>query len=83
MKKLMKKMTALLFVLLLCGSVLLPAQAKEVVTVSQSATGPVNEVNADKIVMKTRTEKGKLQYRRWNETKHCWVDPAWIDFPGQ
>ena len=83
MKKLMKKMTALLFALLLCGSVLLPAQAKEVVTVSQSATGPVNEINADKIVLRTRVHEGKRQFRRWNETKQRWADPAWTDFPNQ
>lgn len=83
MKKMMKRMTALLFALLLCGSALLPAQAKETVTISQSAAGPVNEINADKIVIKKRTYNGKRQFRRWNETKQRWVDPAWIDYPGQ
>lgn len=34
---------------------------------------------ADTIVVKTRVYNGKLQIRRWNETKGCWVDPAWID----
>ena len=34
---------------------------------------------ADKIITKYRTHNGKKQYRRWNETKHCWVDPHWID----
>ena len=34
---------------------------------------------ADSIVIKTRTHNGKLQYRRWNETRNCWVDPYWID----
>lgn len=36
--------------------------------------------SADKIVLKTRTYNGKLQYRHWNETKHCWVESHWIDF---
>ncbi len=34
---------------------------------------------ADKIVVKYRTHNGKKQYRRWNDTKHCWVDSHWID----
>lgn len=36
---------------------------------------------ADQIVMKTRWHNGVLQYRRWNKTKGCWVDPDWIDMP--
>lgn len=34
---------------------------------------------ADVIVVKKRMNNGKLQYRRWNETKGVWVDPYWID----
>lgn len=34
---------------------------------------------ADKIVIKYRIHNGKKQYRRRNETKHCWVDSHWID----
>ena len=34
---------------------------------------------ADKIVTKYRMYNGVPQYRRWNETKGCWVDPAWIN----
>ncbi len=34
---------------------------------------------ADTIVIKTRTYNGKLQYRRWNETRNRWVDPYWMD----
>ncbi|MCI8316986.1 MAG: hypothetical protein HFG96_00465 [Lachnospiraceae bacterium] len=33
----------------------------------------------DKIVIKTRFYNGKQQYRRWNQTRACWVDPDWID----
>lgn len=35
---------------------------------------------ADKIVIKYRILNGKKQYRRWNETKHCWVDSHWINY---
>ncbi|MEY8311068.1 hypothetical protein AALA61_03575 [Oscillospiraceae bacterium 42-9] len=34
---------------------------------------------ADVIVMKTRIFNGRLQCRRWNETRGYWVDPEWID----
>ncbi len=34
---------------------------------------------ADKIVIKYRKHNNVFQYRRWNETKGCWVDPDWID----
>lgn len=33
----------------------------------------------DQIVIKYRLHNGKRQYRRWNKTKKCWVDPKWID----
>lgn len=35
---------------------------------------------SDVIVKRIRVNKGVLQYRRWNETRGCWVDPDWIDF---
>lgn len=31
------------------------------------------------IVRVYRIYNGRPQYRRWNETKGCWVDPAWIN----
>lgn len=34
---------------------------------------------SDKIVVKVRYYNGRYQYRRWNDTKQCWVDPNWID----
>lgn len=36
---------------------------------------------ADVIIYKTREVNGVKQYRRWNETKGCWVDPEWINVP--
>lgn len=35
---------------------------------------------ADVIVTKYRLHNGLVQYRRWNKTQGCWVDPDWIDF---
>lgn len=34
--------------------------------------------HADVIVTKYRAYQGKLQKRRWNETRGYWVDPYWI-----
>lgn len=34
---------------------------------------------ADTIIKKYRHYNNKLQYRRWNTTKECWVDKDWID----
>lgn len=34
---------------------------------------------ADEIIYRYRVYNGIYQYRRWNETKECWVDPYWID----
>lgn len=50
--------------------------AGEIVSTSDTAIEP----RADVIVVKYRIEvaTGRLQYRRWNETKGCWVDPEWI-----
>lgn len=44
-------------------------------TVSQEKSA----YSQDVIVKKYRIYNGKRQYRRWNETKQCWVDPKWID----
>lgn len=60
----------------------LPAQAasipEEPPVVIQSEDDGVMPC-ADVIVIYTREYNGKMQYRRWNETQNCWVDPYWID----
>lgn len=33
---------------------------------------------ADEIVTKFRAYNGKIQYRRWNQTRGYWVDKDWI-----
>lgn len=38
---------------------------------------------ADIIVYEYRIYNGVQQYRRWNQTRGYWVDPYWIDVPGQ
>lgn len=46
---------------------------------SPSSDSSISIQATDKIVIKTRIYNGKRQYRRWNDTKACWVDPDWID----
>lgn len=53
------------------------ADLKMVETYAESSG--IEVMSTDKIVKKYRLNNGKLQYRRWNETKKCWVDSKWID----
>lgn len=65
--------------ILVIGSVF-SAQAANVSTVYSPATA--NRIimpRADEIVYKYRVYNGVRQYRRWNETKQCWVDPIWLN----
>ena len=38
-----------------------------------------SQTRADVIVRYYRVHNGRLQYRRYNETRGYWVDPKWID----
>ncbi len=49
--------------------------------VEYSVSSGIQVLSQDKIVYKFRVHNGKQQYRRWNATQQCWVDPAWIDMP--
>lgn len=51
-----------------------PQQPTETIRVADSGIQPY----ADVIVTKYRMYEGKLQKRRWNETRGYWVDPYWI-----
>lgn len=55
-------------------------KAQNYITIqSASHTSTYSIQTEDIILVKHRKYNGKLQYRRWNETKHYWIDPAWID----
>ena len=51
-----------------------PQQPTDTIRVADSGIQPY----ADVIVTKYRMYEGKLQKRRWNETRGFWVDPYWI-----
>lgn len=54
-------------------------QAKESNVVVQDSKGITEMQRADVIVKRYRMHNDIVQYRRWNETRGCWVDPDWID----
>ena len=60
-------------------SPMLTVQACETNIVVQMIKENANMPMADVIVTKFRSHNGVPQYRRWNETHSCWVDPDWID----
>ena len=59
------------------------AQATDISSVEEPIVSSDSEYTispyADKIIIKYRTHNGKRQYRRWNDSKYCWVDSHWID----
>ena len=59
--------------------------AAERLPTTPSSTSSESEIvpHADVIVYAYRIYNGVQQYRRWNETRGYWVDPYWIDVPGQ
>ena len=57
---------------ILCSGVMMPETVYAQTQENQARV-------SDKIVIKYRIYNGKYQYRRWNDTKQCWVDPNWID----
>lgn len=85
----MKKLKS--FILLAFAAMMLTgAAAVQAAEIPEQTTIPAGEIvstsdaeiepRLDVIVTKYRIEvaTGRLQYRRWNETKGCWVDPEWI-----
>lgn len=84
----MKKLKSLIL-LAFAAMILTSAAAVQAAEIPEQTTVPTGEIVcasdteieplADVIVVKYRVEvaTGRWQYRRWNETKGCWVDPEW------
>ena len=45
----------------------------------QSSPYGIEQPSEDTIIYGYRMWNGKMQRRRWNVTKQCWVDPKWSD----
>ncbi len=76
----MKKKIALL-VMIIAGLQFMPIHgyaAEQSISAEAAVSSGIEVLSQDIIVRKYRIYNGTRQYRRWNVTKGCWVDPAWI-----
>ena len=80
----MKKcITLFLLLMLLSVTLTVPVSAAEdteIETVATQSTNGSMQPYADVIVTKYRYYQGKRQYRNWNQTRNCWVEPDWITY---
>ncbi|MDO5539154.1 MAG: hypothetical protein Q4F83_03655 [Eubacteriales bacterium] len=77
----MKKNFALVMFLLtisLTGTAGFASEQKPAEVVQEQRDDGAQTRIADTIETKYRENNGYLEYRRWNCTKGCWVDPYWI-----
>lgn len=78
----MKNVLSKLLIALCLSTMCMTAYAcDEVDTGSASqAVMASNEITPyqDVIVLRTRLYNGVPQYRHWNKTRACWVEPDWI-----
>lgn len=81
-----KKLITFITIVLICFGVTYPVNAQgfnksaEIKPISStSEQGTSYGTFALKIEYKYRYYNGRYQYRRWNVSLGCWVDPYWID----
>ena len=76
-----KIVSCIIYVLLMNTVCLLPVSAFEKIPeqVNINTIGENIVLFADVIEIRYRIYKGIRQYRRWNRTQNCWVDPYWIN----
>lgn len=78
MKKAGKLLSILFSVMIVVSAMTATVQAAAIEQPAAQAAGTDIQPHADVIVTKYRAYQGKLQKRRWNETRGYWVDPYWI-----
>lgn len=75
-----KKLGAILLASMMVISLPITARAEsteEIIMINSTEfAGVTTRVNS--IIYKYRIYKGKLQYRRWDNAKLCWIDSYWI-----
>lgn len=83
----MKKLIVVLTLAMMISGSVLSASAEEVnvteETIAVEQTGDNSGAivpMADQIIVKFRIYQGKKQYRHWNQTRNCWVEPDWITY---
>ena len=73
MKKKIIKFLGILMIVTIAGSgMTAKADTIEKAIVTDSTKG-------DQIIIKYRISNGILQYRHWNASRNCWVEPDWIN----
>ena len=78
MKKTGRFLAILFSVMIAVSAMTATAQAAAKEQPAVQAAGTEIQPYADVIVTKYRAYQGKLQKRRWNETRGYWVDQYWI-----
>ncbi len=78
MKKSSKIMAILFSAMIAVSAMTATAQAASIDPPAAQSADTGIQPHADVIVTKYRAYQGKLQKRRWNETRGYWVDPYWI-----
>lgn len=78
MRKTNKALAVLFSAALAVSALTSTAQAMSVERPAVQVSADGIQPYADVIVTKYRAYQGKLQKRRWNETRGYWVDPYWI-----
>ena len=76
----MRRKIGLFFALAFCLQAVPASFSAEEINVPNAyeAESGIQPYASDVIVYKYRMYNGRWQYRRWNETRACWVDHMWI-----
>lgn len=76
----MKKIIVLVFcaaaILSLSGTSVLASEVSYNDAIDNQIDTTISRANV--VEYKYRTKNRRLQYRRWNITQNCWIDPDWI-----
>lgn len=75
----MRKIKGMGIALMIMGMVVIGMPSVHGLAAIPQLMSEVEVFSTDKIVTRYRIHDGKMQYRRWNDTKQCWVDSSWID----
>lgn len=80
MKKVCSKWLSALCLCAMCGAALCNDACLDLCLSPTLASEEIAPY-ADVIELRTRFYNGVFQYRHWNKTRACWVEPDWITMP--
>ena len=76
-----------IFAIMLCSVIVSASQgvnvsaeniSNTIETINYQNENLIMPMKVDEIIYKYRQYNNRLQRRRWNVTRKCWVDPYWI-----